>query len=132
MVDIFFVISGYVLSYRIIKLMRTQQAEPFLHSVVSSIFRRFTRLYGSAAIASFIMMTLVFFGWTTPNMIKNLQKSTFSTQVWDWAKDYVHYSNIFAANIQGFWYKGSLNNKYLLPLWTIPVEYRGSIVVFAL
>lgn len=40
MVDVFFVISGYVLSYRMLKLMRTQQAVPLLDTVVSSVFRR--------------------------------------------------------------------------------------------
>ena len=114
-----------------IKLMRTQQSEPLFQAIISSVFRRFGRLFGSAAIASFIQMNLVAFGWSSPERLKLNQKSSYLAQLWDWLMDFVRYSNIFAANVQTYWDNRSLNNKYIPPLWTIPVEYRGSIIVFA-
>ena len=127
MVDVFFVISGYVLSYRMIKLMRTQQAVTLLDTVISSVFRRYTRLFGSAAFASFICMITVVLGWS----FHGLKKPTLGAQIWDWMKGFLRFSNIFSAEISGYWTKGGFSDKYLDVLWTIPVEFRGSMVVYA-
>jgi hypothetical protein len=43
-VDVFFVISGYVLSFRILKLMRNRQTGRLLDSMASAVFRRYIRL----------------------------------------------------------------------------------------
>jgi peptidoglycan/LPS O-acetylase OafA/YrhL len=126
MVDVFFVISGYVLSYRMLKLMRTQQAVGLLDALVSSVFRRYLRLFGSAAIASFVGMVLVVFGWKD----QQFQKPTLIAQLWDWIKDFVNFNNFFADDIPGYWYSGVHSTKYLDPLWTIPVEFKGSMVLF--
>jgi peptidoglycan/LPS O-acetylase OafA/YrhL len=125
MVDVFFVISGYVLSYRMLKLMRTQQAVPLLDTVVSSVFRRWIRLYGSAAVASFILMLLVEFGWT----YRSRRQKNLALQLWDWGLDFGHFSNVF-AHLDGYWSRNGLSNKYLDVLWTMPVEFRGSMALF--
>jgi peptidoglycan/LPS O-acetylase OafA/YrhL len=125
MVDVFFVISGYVLSYRMIKLIRSQQAVSLLDAVASSVFRRYIRLYGSAAVAAFFSMLLVEF--KLANL--NLRQNTLHSQLWDWLTEFARFSNVF-ANVEGYWHRHVLTNKYLTLIWSLPVEFRGSIIVF--
>ncbi|KAH6662808.1 acyltransferase family-domain-containing protein [Halenospora varia] len=125
MVDVFFVISGYVLSYRMLKLMRTRQAGPLLDSLASACFRRYIRLYLSATAASFASMMLLRIGWAAPCP----RKDTFLQQLGDWALDQARFSNPF-VDLQGYWTPGMHSSKYLDVLWTIPVEFRGSLVLF--
>jgi peptidoglycan/LPS O-acetylase OafA/YrhL len=124
-VDLFFVISGYVLSYRMLKLMRSRQTAPLLDSLASAVFRRYLRLYGSAGVVTFISMVLIRLRWVD---LTHRTETLFS-QLNDWAKDLCHFSNPF-AELQGWWFPGVLSSRYLDPLWTIPVEYRGSVVLY--
>lgn len=126
MVDVFFVISGYVLSYRMLKLIRTRQAAALLDAMASSVFRRYLRLFGSAAVASFIGMLTVWLGWKEPH----LRKPTLAAQLWDWAQDTIKFCDFLADDMPGYWYRGVHSSKYLDPLWTIPVEFKGSMWVF--
>jgi peptidoglycan/LPS O-acetylase OafA/YrhL len=122
MVQVFFVISGYVLSYRMVKLMRLKQALPLLDAIVSSVFRRYIRLYGSAAVASFLAML------STMYRKRHTRKTPPVTQIMTWGKDFAAFSNVF-AKVEGYQNDGT-PEKYLMVLWTIPVEYRGSIILF--
>lgn len=40
------------------------------------------------------------------------------------------FSNPFGP-LEGFWYEGLFSSRYLYPMWTIPIEFRGSMVLFA-
>lgn len=79
MVDIFFVISGYVLTYRMVKLMRLRENDKLFDTVVSSIFRRYIRLYGMVAISSFIALIFVRWGLFVPA----LRTSSLAEQILD-------------------------------------------------
>ncbi|KAK5047148.1 hypothetical protein LTR84_007091 [Exophiala bonariae] len=126
MVDVFFVISGYVLSYRMLKLMRQKNADLLLQSLASSTFRRYLRLYVPTGIATFIAMLLVYTGHipSAPKL------ATFKLQLWDWIVDTIFASSPF-ADLRGWWYGDVFRTKYLDQMWTIPVEFRGSIILFA-
>jgi hypothetical protein len=54
MVAIFFVISGYVLSYRSLKLAREGKQVELLDSLASSVFRRWLRLHLPVIVSTFI------------------------------------------------------------------------------
>jgi peptidoglycan/LPS O-acetylase OafA/YrhL len=54
---------------------------------------------------------------------------TLFSQLNDWAKDFGYYSNPF-VDLKGFWFPGVFSSRYLDPLWTIPVEYRGSLSIY--
>jgi peptidoglycan/LPS O-acetylase OafA/YrhL len=123
MVDVFFVISGYVLTYRLLMLTRNQ--ESIMDSLASSTFRRYLRLYGSAGVATFISMLLIRLNWINATE----RKDTFVEQLCNWMGDFGQFSNPF-ANVVGFWDLGQLNSRYLIILWTIPVEFRGSLFIF--
>jgi peptidoglycan/LPS O-acetylase OafA/YrhL len=58
MVVIFFVISGYVLSYRGLQLAREGKTEKLLESLSSSVFRRWLRLHLPVTVSTFIAFLL--------------------------------------------------------------------------
>ena len=127
MVDIFFIISGYVLSQKMLKLMREKKEQDLLQCLASSTFRRYIRLYFSAYVGAFLSMLTVY----SNSMITPItpRKSSFFAQLVDWMSDMSHFSNPF-ANVTGYYYPDALNSRYHPYLWTIPVEFRGSMVVF--
>lgn len=97
MVNVFFVISGYVLTYRILRLMRTRDAGQLLHAFVSSIFRRYVRLFGSSAFVTFMIMLVVHFNWYLPE----LRKESMLAQLQDWAWHFGMFSNVFTPILKG-------------------------------
>ncbi|KAL3443506.1 acyltransferase family-domain-containing protein [Aspergillus insuetus] len=137
MVAIFFVISGYVLSYKPLKLIRSRSWEETFVTLASSTFRRGLRLYVPSIVGIFLVLvavrvgvynysqTVLYEGHTIrgtneqhpPIMVKSLVK-----QLWDW------YATI-ARLIDPFDWALYYNN-YNPHLWTIPVEFRSSIVLF--
>jgi len=128
MVAVFYVISGFVLSYSLLRNIRRQESAPTLQGLASSTFRRYLRLYGSTVLAIFITLILVRLGWYNGNE-NNLYKPSLIDQIKDWLLDVIFYCNPF-ADIRGWWYGEVHNTRYLSTMWTIPVEFRGSIVVF--
>ena len=124
MVDIFFIISGYVLSCQLLVLMRNKD-EHLLDALASSTFRRYFRLFGSTGAATFIAMIIVWLGWieVTDGIEVTGRKETFLAQAWDWWRDLANLSNPIAP-VEGYWHLGDLNSRYLNQLWTIPVEFR--------
>ena len=62
-VNVFFVISGYVLSYRLLKHMRAGDSLPLLDNFASSMFRRYIRLFLPSFVATFVAVILVRMGW---------------------------------------------------------------------
>ena len=129
MVSIFFVISGYVLSYRMLKMMHTKETTKMLDSLASSTFRRWGRLYGSTGVATFVAMVVTRMGYFRPHASE--RKETLLEQLDDWFRDWIVSSNPFANGIDGWIYPGVFRSRYLYQMWTIPVEYRGSIALFA-
>lgn len=127
MVDIFFVISGYVLTHRMIRLIRQQHYSDLLHCLASSTFRRYMRLFLSAGFGAFICMLMLYFNIL--GLHEAQRQPSFSAQMVDFIADMYHFTNPF-ANVTGYWYPGALNTRYHAFLWTIPVEFRGSMVVF--
>ncbi|RVX69504.1 hypothetical protein B0A52_06568 [Exophiala mesophila] len=125
MVDLFFVISGYVLSFKMLQHMRNHQATRLIDCLASSTFRRYLRLYIPTALATFFTAIMTYAGWCQPG----LRKDTIIQQFLHWASDTAYASNPF-ANVAGWWYPGVYRTAYLDQMWTIPVEFRGSIILF--
>ena len=103
MVQVFFVISGYAVSVRILKLMRhSHDLKALLRALASSSFRRWFRLFASAGFASLVMAMFVNFGLLNN---EGLRKETLWAQLWDWLCDFIHLGAPFAP-IDGFWHEG--------------------------
>ncbi|KAJ5175167.1 uncharacterized protein N7482_001044 [Penicillium canariense] len=136
MVAIFFVISGYVLSYKPLKTIRSRSFEEAFTVMASSTFRRALRLYipsfvGLACVFVAVRLGLFNYSWGVikeghtivgtneqhPPVYRSLTK-----QFWDWYNTVARLLNPFDW---GLYY-----NNYNPHLWTIPVEFRCSIVLF--
>jgi peptidoglycan/LPS O-acetylase OafA/YrhL len=128
MTSIFFVISGYVLSLRLLKLMRTGRQD-LLMAVASSIFRRWFRLFIPLGFATFITAILCYYGFVPAK--GHVRQNSFFAQIGHWFWDTLRVANPF-ARVFGWSNENGLVSAYLDPMWTIPAEYRGSIAVFTL
>ncbi|KAJ9495457.1 hypothetical protein H2202_008997 [Exophiala xenobiotica] len=126
MVALFFVISGYVLGYRLLIHTHNRSSEQLLNSLASSTFRRGMRLYGSATVALFIVLVMMRLGWFDED---GLRLPSLVDQLVDWTWTLVEFLNPF-GDIRGYYGDDRVHNKYLGPMWTIPVEFRGSMILF--
>ncbi|OJJ44574.1 hypothetical protein ASPZODRAFT_694755 [Penicilliopsis zonata CBS 506.65] len=136
MVAIFFVISGYVLSYKPLKTIRSRSWDQTFVVLASSTFRRGLRLYIPSIIGIAIVMAAVRMGvYNYSHVVVNEGQTilgtneqhpiilpTFYMQLWDWYRTVVHLTDP--------WNWGLYYNYYNPHLWTIPVEFRCSIVLF--
>ena len=132
-VYVFFVISGYALSFKPLKLLRQGKLESTYSALASAALRRHTRLFAPAAavcFASMLMTYLSFFGdgngipgTATPTLPMPHFDSIWA-QFGDYAMFMMHLCDPFGV--------GQRRWVYNEPLWTLPVEFRSSFVVFGL
>jgi peptidoglycan/LPS O-acetylase OafA/YrhL len=140
MVCIFFVISGYALSLKPLKLMRSHSWAEMSITMSSSIFRRGMRLFIPTTISTFMVLLLVQYNYYETNRgfaasdhyFPNIkehhmwQADTFYEQFLDWAWRMFEFVHIWSFDQFG----GSTG--YDLHLWTIPLEFRASMLLFLL
>lgn len=128
MVDIFFVVSGYALSYKPLTLARNRDFTKLNASITSSFFRRGIRLYLPVVFITFVNAILIY------NEILDLPQihaqKNFFLQVHYWLNDLTTGINPFT--VDKYRTDNMLGLHYEAVTWTIPYEYRGSIVIFAL
>lgn len=141
-VYLFFIISGYVLSYKPLKQARARDYRNFQKTLSSSILRRGFRLYIPCLIASVIMAGLTIAGlYRWPQKVFErlhdwlfLQESPppldrSLSEYWQMYWDNVRF--IFCST---FPFEIPLSEydytKWDPHVWTIPVEFRGSIALF--
>ncbi|KAJ6440425.1 acyltransferase [Purpureocillium lavendulum] len=137
-VCVFFVISGYALSYRPLKLIRSRSFSDFSTTMSSLVFRRGIRLYLPTAISTFMIIGLLRIGayeWTRDfaNDRKYMKiivephparmESAYA-QYRDWAIHMYRFIHVFG------WDKFGGSTSYDVHLWTIPVEFRCSLYLF--
>lgn len=127
MVALFFVISGYVLSYRILKNIHNRDEGKLVDSLASSTFRRWFRLFPSCGVAILVTGVVVQLRWWIPQGAP--LKNNLWEQMVDCFWDFSWLADPF-ADVHGWVGPGTINSKYVGQLWTIPLEFRGSIVVF--
>jgi peptidoglycan/LPS O-acetylase OafA/YrhL len=132
MVALFFVISGYALSWAPLK---SENSEAMLRRLSSGIFRRAARLFMPGVVSTFLVMVCIRLGLYTRGYASInsddmpgfqepgpplLLADPFSVQLNDWIRATWHYVNIW--NMTG--------HSYDVHLWTLPVEFRCSIALF--
>lgn len=141
-VFLFFVISGYVLSYKPLRLMRSKSYLEFQKSISSSFLRRAMRLYLPCLIVSFVACSLTFLGFFDEssriyNDYKNFvflkeeppPRLNLSGQLLGYLGNV---DFIFSATIP-FDRDTDVHNYFMYDdhQWTIPKEFRSSMAVFA-
>jgi peptidoglycan/LPS O-acetylase OafA/YrhL len=138
MVHTFFVVSGFALSYRPLKCLYDQAPSLLLsqqsknhrarsiakcHGILaSSALRRPIRLFGPPLTFTFIEIGLISMGFMR-NFLR--PKSTWLAQFSDWAGDAVN-----AIAWPWGWDDNVPRSHYNPHLWTIPVEFFHSILLF--
>ncbi|KAI1425712.1 acyltransferase family-domain-containing protein [Xylaria sp. FL1777] len=138
MVCVFFVISGYALSLRPLQLARKRNGEAFARTTSSLIFRRFFRLYLPPIISTLGVAFLLQWGayegtrefiqdrTFTRNVIEFHPKrlDSLSAQLTHWAHEMWEFIHIWS------WANHAGSTQYDVHLWTIPLEFRCSMVLF--
>jgi peptidoglycan/LPS O-acetylase OafA/YrhL len=130
-VAVFFAVSGYVLTYKTLKWMRTGKKDKIYPAVASSMFRRGFRLYLPPVVLTFCEMIATRFGFTPPLNFSFVAEPTLLAQFVDWLKDMHGFINplyTFQKAMQGI----IVHPKYDAVLWTIPIEFWGSFVLYTL
>ncbi|PHH86937.1 hypothetical protein CDD83_9552 [Cordyceps sp. RAO-2017] len=137
-VCVFFVISGYALSYRPLKLIRSRSISEFSTTMSSLVFRRGLRLYLPTAVSTLLIVCLLRVGayeWTRDfandrtymrNIIEPhpLRMDNTYHQFRDWALHMYKFVHVFG------WERFGGTTSYDVHLWTIPVEFRCSLYLF--
>lgn len=118
MVHIFFVISGFVLSYKPVKSIHSRSLDRCFSILSSSAFRRPIRLFGPCIVSTFLIMLMIQCGWLhtpLPTLTEQFwawKNAIFHSITWPWAWDY------------------DLRPGYDVHLWTIPIEFAHSMLLF--
>ncbi|KAI4853757.1 hypothetical protein E4T44_00637 [Aureobasidium sp. EXF-8845] len=121
-VAVFFVVSGYVLSIKPLTLIQAGDTTKMSENLASALFRRWLRLYIPVAGTTFLWMTSWhLFQIKSSNPIAQSPESTYLRELWKWYCDFKNYSFVF---------QGEAWNTYNDHTWSIPMEFRGSIVVY--
>ncbi|KAK3328922.1 acyltransferase 3 [Apodospora peruviana] len=117
MVHIFFIISGFVLSYKPIKAIHARDLEKCYTALASSTFRRAFRLFGPCIASTFIIMLLIQGGYMS-------HTRPWAEQLWNW-KDVVFHQITWPWS-----WDFDLRPGYDIHLWTIPIEFAHSMLLF--
>jgi peptidoglycan/LPS O-acetylase OafA/YrhL len=125
-VSIFFVLSGFVLSWGPLTALRKGDMDKFSRSLSSSVFRRWIRLYLPCFAVAFLKCLMVSLGLHSDS---GVERVGFFAQVWDYLKADARFANPFLINrVQLL----DIVHKYDWTMWTIPLEFAGSLLVFLL
>ncbi|KAF4812007.1 hypothetical protein CGCTS75_v014168 [Colletotrichum tropicale] len=131
-VTVFFVISAFVLTLKTLTMIHNGKGDQALSTLAGSAFRRPFRLYLPIFAATFIIALLVYGG----NYVRDPSGApvpprgeTLEDQLQHWFWSTVNLMNPFRPIINRENMKGS---EYDGHLWTIPVEFKGSLLVFFL
>lgn len=132
-VSVFFVISGYVLSIKAVKLIHAGRMLQAAESLASSMLRRAIRLYVPVVGVSMTSVVLSYVTGLYPHQPNDFAKSIF-TEFHRAFFDFWYWSYPFRQKSSGYWtdFGIPIPNffRYNLHTWTIPVEYQGSMLVF--
>lgn len=129
MVCMFFMISGYVLTQKSLLLLRRRQNEAMFTTLSSAIFRRGIRLIPPSLVAccmGFIMVRLGYRGDKDNAWLPYFDSIT--EQAWHFFVETLRYLNFFGWNPRSF--GSDLMHKYEAVVWTVPMEFTGSMAIF--
>ncbi|KAF2867443.1 acyltransferase 3 [Massariosphaeria phaeospora] len=134
MVSVFWVLSGVSLSLKPLQLARNQNWDKFFDTLFSSVFRRALRLYLPVFFVQLCVLVAACLGFYNhafalskewpfggTNEVQFDVKEINTEQIQYWAADMWKLVNPFKPH----------RPKHDVHLWTIPLEFRNSIILFA-
>ncbi|RDW59014.1 hypothetical protein BP5796_11938 [Coleophoma crateriformis] len=127
MVQLFFVISGFSVSYRMVSLLRSGQQQRLMETVSSACFRRGFRLYLPVCAVMITSELCAYYGYfnSYPSLLANPPPAnTARARVG-------HFINLLSHLLgNDSWPKIDIHG-YNPQLWSIPVEFKGSLAIYA-
>lgn len=135
-VCVFFVISGYAISLRLLRLSHLGRPTEFADALSSSLFRRHPRLFMPAAFVMLLTALMSYMGafpteaWSEHVAIATRtppRADTLWAQLLDWGRR----TSKLAYPLRDTAHSRDVN-PYDPNLWTLPVEFGCSMLVFAL
>lgn len=133
-VCVFFVVSGFALSLKPMALLSQRRRADFAAAAASAVFRRWIRLFLPPAATTFAVACMAYAGWfevqsapaaSALPRLRPPRAETFPGQVRDWWSHTVTLAEPLSENM----WRGGLY-EYDTVLWTIPVEFHCSLVLF--
>lgn len=129
MVAIFFILSGYVLSYKPLQLSRKRDGGLLFDNLASAVFRRAPRLFLPVLPIMFLTaMFGIYYGCYGNGRPSDGNCVLSQPSLWT---QFIEMSKSFETMLNPF----TWDEYYPLgvpQLWTLPMEFRGSMVVFML
>jgi peptidoglycan/LPS O-acetylase OafA/YrhL len=132
MVAIFFLVSGYSLSWGSFKDLQVGKVEKCLDRIRSSVFRRFLRLYLPTIASSFVVLVCICLGLYERGSRMDARTKyrepmpkifpSTSEQIWDWYLNTVEFLNLWGASEN--------RHLYYPHSWSIPEEFKCSIMLY--
>lgn len=122
-VALFFVISGYVLSVKSLGAIQKGQHHVAADSISSALFRRWLRLYIPVIGVTLTWMTIRHFTQIWVDFGK--LKGSYGDEMKHWYYSFKNYSFVFLTGDSN-----EFTSQYNGHLWSIPIEFRGSIIVY--
>ncbi|KAI0841075.1 acyltransferase family-domain-containing protein [Hypoxylon sp. FL0890] len=132
-VMVFFVISGYALSYKPLRLLRQDRLLDAYSALASSAFRRHPRLFVTAVVLCLPCILIAYKGLygdgermpgAAVPALDPPRCDTLWQQILDFANAVAQLCDPFTGDGIGWIYNNAL--------WTLPIEFRSSLVVFGL
>ncbi|RDW62119.1 hypothetical protein BP6252_11552 [Coleophoma cylindrospora] len=130
-VSLFFALSGYVLTQNSLRWIRGGFSHQVYPAVSSSLFRRGFRLYLPPVILTFCEMVATRFGFMPPLNFAFVPEPSLSAQFKDWLAETNRLINPIyncRVSLRGL----VIHPKYDAVIWTIPIEFYGSLVCYLL
>jgi len=124
MVHIFLIISGFVLTYKPLKQIHSQQYGSLATTLSSSVFRRAIRLFLPSFATLFIMAIAVFYG---------ISDNRYAEPMFELSSQLMHVWRTCGQLVGASWAINDLSYPhptYNPALWTIPVEFAQSLLLF--
>ncbi|KAG6037122.1 hypothetical protein E4U41_005314 [Claviceps citrina] len=120
-VSVFFVLSGYVLSIKPWRLIEDNDIAGLADHLRSAVFRRWLRLFLPVAATMFVYAS----SWHLFGLWVDRAKpqGNWLDEMWFLYCDFKNFSFVFKDGLPWL--------SYSIHVWSIPVEFRGSMVVFA-
>jgi peptidoglycan/LPS O-acetylase OafA/YrhL len=120
-VAIFFVVSGYVLSAKPLSLIHAGDFVKLGDNVASALFRRWLRLNIPLICTTFAYFTILH-AFHIRTSATPMEKS-YRDEIWKWYCEFKNFSFVFRTGGEP-WFS------YNFHAWSIPVEFKGSIVIY--
>ncbi|KAL9095096.1 MAG: hypothetical protein Q9165_002699 [Trypethelium subeluteriae] len=120
-VTTFFVISGYALATKPLSLIHAGDYQKLGDNLASAAFRRWPRLYIPLIGTTLLYLT----SWHAFGLIAAAadKKANFRDELWSWYTEFKNFSFVYRMGGEP-WFTYNFHS------WSIPVEFKGSMVIY--